>query len=139
MKFVALLFALSVSAYFYSITQVGAKPPEMESWKVTRVLNPDGTPSKYELMTLRKAVQIHANHRMGDGSRRYTIIEDSNGDNVVDRAYVTGGLDDDQKMYFNRQYSMGMQYYAEWQEEWDKSKHRIEKLLGRSIWEGGAK
>jgi hypothetical protein len=127
MKILILSAMIALSAYAYS------QSPETEAWKLIKVMNPDGSPSKYEVMRSSKAIIIHANHEMGNGSLRYTIIEDTNGDYVVDRAYLAGGLEPDEKMYYNRQYGMGLKYYTEWQEEWNESVHRIEKLLGKTL------
>lgn len=131
MKLVFLSFVLTVGAYFYSI--INHQLPDMAPWKVEQVRNADGTPSKFDLMRSGIKLQIHASHSMGDGSTRDTIIEDSDGDNQVDRAYAIGGLEDDEKMYFSKSQGIGLKYFNVWQEEWEESVHEVEKLLKHSI------
>lgn len=131
MKIIMSAFMLALVGYFYSLANI--QLPGMAPWKLEHVLNKDGSPSKFDLMRSGIKLQIHAEHRMGDGSIRYTIIEDSDGDNKPDRAHVVGVFEENEKMYYNRENGAGLKFYAEWKQEWDESVYQIEKLLGRSI------
>lgn len=135
MKIVIFAAMIALSAYAYTLMAAPQDKGNERVWEHVNVMNADGTRSKYELMLSGKTIVIHANHTMGDGSIRYTIIEDSNGDNIVDVGYVVG-YTDERKMHYNRRFRIGLEYRGEWQEEYDESRFRIEKLLGRSITKG---
>ncbi len=99
---------------------------------VEPVLTRDGSPTKYTLRRFGPELTIMARHQMRDGIRA-TTITDLDGDGKVDLAFVSGKETDDEAMFYVRRSREGVQYRAEWQEEWGESVAEIEKIIGRSI------
>lgn len=131
MKFA--IFAILTCVLFFSFRGISQGPT------TERVLEPNGAPSKYTLQRFGKELTILATHKQGRGFIRQTTITDFDGDGKVDLAFVSGVTEDNERMFFQRRHQEGMKFEAEWQEEWEESVHRIEKLTGRKIQEGGAK
>ena len=131
MKIIA--FSLMIVFAIYGYVEADFKVFGFAQPKVERILNRDGSPSKYTVVRQGPDLEILADHQMGDGSIRSTVIKDIDGDGGVDLAFVSGVEDENARMYFHLRTEQGMEYQAEWQEEWEESVYRIEKLTGRSI------
>lgn len=126
MKFI--IFAIFATVLALSFQGVSAQGPTTE-----RVLNADGTPSKYTLQRFGKELTIMATHRQGRGFVRSTTMVDLDGDDKVDLAFVSGVTEENDRMFFQRRHKEGLKFEGEWQEEWDESKYQIEKMMGRKI------